>query len=88
MFSLLSYTQSGTFISSVSSISGTHSVSVHGVLPHFFLQLHCVRAPSFIQPILKLGHLGSFQYFAITDNTAVNTLVGVHFLIAGGVSSR
>lgn len=72
----------------MSSISGTHSVSVHGVLPHFFLQLHCVHAPSFIQPVLMLGHLGSFQYFAITDNTAVNTLVGVHFFIAGGVSSR
>lgn len=48
-FSLFSYIQNntlymvfGSVISLLSNNSRTHSISVHGVLPHFFLQLHCV----------------------------------------------
>ena len=51
-----------------------------------FTAVPCV--PWSIQPVFMLGHLGSFQYFAITNNAVVNALVPVHFHIVGGVSSK
>lgn len=78
----------GILIASLSNISENRFVSVHRSLPQFLLQLPCVHVPYFVQLIFMLGHLGSFQYFAMTNNTTANTLVRVHFRFIGGISSR
>lgn len=39
--------------------------------------------------VILLGkHLGGFQYFAVTNDAAINALVHMYFYIVGSISSR
>lgn len=94
LFSLLSHTQSA--VHHICSLAlgclrvalppeiALYQFTVAFLIP--FPAVPCV--PWSIQPVFMLGHLGSFQYFAITNNAVVNALVPVHFHIVGGVSSK
>ena len=68
-----------------------HSLSVHVYLPHFIsaasYSIHGMDVPVLRFPFLMLKDFGSFQYFATSNNVAVNNLVHVYFCIVGGVSS-
>lgn len=68
-----------------------HSLSVHVYLPHFIsaasYSIRGMDVPVFMFAFLMVKDFSSFQYFATSNNVAVNNLVRIYFCIVGGISS-
>ena len=68
-----------------------YSLSVHVYLPHFIsaasYSIRGMDVPVFMFAFLMLKDISSFQYFATSNNVAVNNLVRIYFCIVGGLSS-
>ena len=94
LFSRLSYTQSavrhicslalGSFHVALAPEIALYQFTAAFLIP--FPAVPCV--PWSIQPVFMLGHLGGFQYFAMTNNAVANALVPVHFHVVGELSSK